>query len=127
MLADSYSEIQSIAQTIQSLRSCGAVDQAKSAKLDIPSHVGRIWLDGDVICLQFPAIEDIKVAGRPPLEIVSHLVRLPADETGIAAAEMILHVRRTMMTKGDEAPLLAFAKHGTDRSEILRLYRELLP
>jgi hypothetical protein len=104
-----------------------AVCESKSPTLDVPSHVGKIWLDGDVICLQFPAIEDIKVPGRPPLEIVSHLVRFPADETGVAAAEVILHVRRTMMTKGEEALLLAFAEHGGDRSEILRLYRELLP
>jgi hypothetical protein len=103
------------------------VCESKSPTLDVPSHVGKIWLDGDAICLQFPSIEDIKVAGRPPLEIVSHMVRFPADETGVAAAEAILHVRRTMMTKGEEALLLAFAEHGTDRSEILRLYREILP
>lgn len=103
------------------------VCESKSNTLDVPFHVGKIWIDGDVICLQFPAIEDIKVAGRQPLEIVSHLVRLSADEMGIATAEAILRVRRTMMKKGEEALLLAFAEHGTDRSEILRLYREILP
>ena len=103
------------------------VRESASPTLDVPSHLGKIWLDGDVICLQFPAIEDIRVAGRPHLEIVSHLVRLPANETGIAAVEAILHVRQTMMKKGEEALLLAFAERGTDNSEILRLYRELLP
>jgi hypothetical protein len=102
------------------------VCESKSPTLDVPSHVGKIWLDGDIICLHFPAIEDIKVTGRPPLEIVSHMVRFPADETGMVAAEAVLHMRQTMMKKGEETLLLAFAEHGTDRSEILRLYRELL-
>jgi hypothetical protein len=102
------------------------VCESKSPTLEVPSHVGKIWLDGDVICLQFPSIEGIKVAGRPPLEIISHMVRFPADEMGIAAAEAILHVRQTMMKKGDEALLLEFAEHGTDHSAILRLYKEIL-
>jgi hypothetical protein len=104
-----------------------AVCESKSPTLDVPSHVGKIWLDGEVICLQFPSIQDIKFAGRAPLEIVSHMVRLSADEMGIAAAEAILHVRQTMMKKGEEALLLAFAEHGTDRAAILRLYKEILP
>ncbi|MBR1329880.1 hypothetical protein [Bradyrhizobium ottawaense] len=103
------------------------VRESKSPTLDVPSHVGKIWLDGDAICLQFPAIEDIRISGRPPLGIVSHVIRFPADESGITAAEAVLTIRRTMMTKGEENLLLAFAEHGTDRGEILRLYRELLP
>jgi RNA polymerase-interacting CarD/CdnL/TRCF family regulator len=102
------------------------VCESKSPTLDVPSHLGKVWLDGDIICLQFPAIEEIKVAGRSPLELVGHLVRLPADETGIAAAEGVLRLRQKMMDKGGDALLLAFAERGTDRSEILRLYGEHL-
>ncbi len=95
--------------------------------LDGPAHKGKIWLDGDVICLQFPSIDNITVAGRPPLQIVSHMVRFPADERGMTAAEAVLHVRQQMMQKGNEALLLAFAERGTDHSAILRLYKEILP
>jgi len=102
------------------------VCEANSPTLEVPSHLGKIWLDGDVICLQFPSIDDIKVAGRPPLQIVSHVVRFPASEKGIAAAEAILDVRQRMMQKGNEALLLAFAERGTDHSAILRLYKEIL-
>ncbi|WP_375763895.1 hypothetical protein ACE10X_44525 [Bradyrhizobium sp. Pha-3] len=103
------------------------VRESNSPTLDVPSHLAKLWLDGEVICLQFPAIEDIRIAGRSPLEIVSHMVQLPANETGVAAVEAILHLRRTMMEKGGQALLLAFAERGSDRSEILRLYREHLP
>lgn len=103
------------------------VCEAKSSTLDVPSHMGKIWLDGDVICLQFPSIDDITVAGRAPLQIVSHMVRFRADEQGMMAAEAVLHIRQQMMQKGNEALLLAFAERGTDNSAILRMYKEILP
>jgi hypothetical protein len=103
------------------------VCETKSSTLDVPPHIGKIWLDGDVICLQFPSIDNITVAGRAPLQIVSHMVRLSADEKGITAAEAVLNIRQQMMQKGNEAVLLAFAERGTDHSAILRLYKELLP
>jgi hypothetical protein len=102
------------------------VCEAKSSTLDVPPHLGKIWLEGDVICLQFPLIDNIAVSGRAPLQIVSHVVRFPANENGIAAAEAILDVRQRMMQKGNEALLLAFAERGTDHSAILRLYKEIL-
>ena len=55
--------------------------------LDGPAHKGKIWLNGDVICLQFPSIDNITVGGRAPLQIVSHMVRFKADEKGIMAAK----------------------------------------
>ena len=103
------------------------VCEAKSPTLDVPSHLGKIWLEGDVICLQFPLIDNIVVSGRAPLQIVSHLVRFSADEKGLEAAEATLQVRQLMMQKGNEALLLAFAERGTDRTAILRLYKEILP
>jgi hypothetical protein len=102
------------------------VCEAKSSTLDVPPHKGKIWLDGDVICLQFPSVDQITVGGRTSLQIVGHLVRFPADEQGITAAEAVLHIRQQMMQKGNEALLLAFAERGTDHSAILRLYEEIL-
>lgn len=103
------------------------VVETKSSELDVPPSLGKIWLDGEVICLQFPSIDNITVSGRAPLQIMSHVVRFPADENGMTGAEAILHVRQRMMQKGNEALLLAFAEHGTDHSAILRLYKEILP
>jgi len=94
---------------------------------DGPVHKGKIWLDGEVICLQFPSIDNITVAGRAPLQIVSHMIRFPANEQGITAAEAVLHIRQQMLEKGNENLLLAFAERGTDHSAILRLYKEILP
>ena len=103
------------------------VCESKSPTLEVPSHLGKVWLDGDVICLQFPSIDDINVVGRPPLQIVGHMIRFPADQMGITAAEAVLYVRQKMMQKGNEALLLAFAEHGTDHSAILRSYKDILP
>src|SRR5262249_2501658 len=100
--------------------------EVKSPTLDVPRHLGKIWLEGDVICLQFPLIDNIAVSGRAPLQIVSHVVRFPANEEGIAAAEACLDWRQRMMQRGNEALLLAFAERGTDHSTILRLYKEIL-
>jgi hypothetical protein len=80
-----------------------------------------------VICLQFPSIDNITVAGRPPLQIVSHMVRFPANDAGITAAEAVLDVRQRMLQKDNEDLLLAFAERGTDHSAILQLYKEILP
>jgi hypothetical protein len=102
------------------------VVETKSSELDVATSLGKIWLDGEVICLQFPSIDSITVAGRSPLQIVSHMVRFPADEKGMTAAEAVLHVRQQMMKKGNEALLLKFAERGTDHSAILRLYKEML-
>jgi hypothetical protein len=101
--------------------------EAKSPTLDVPHHLRKVWLEADVICLQFPLVDNIAVSGRVSLKIVSHVVRFPANEKGIAAIEAILDVGRRMMQKGNEALLLAFAEHGTDHSAILRLYREIAP
>lgn len=94
-------------------------------------HDGRaevcIWVDGEVIYLQFPSIDDIKVAGRPPLQIVGHTISFPANETGITTAEAVLCLRQQMMQRGNEGVLLAFAEHGTDHAAILWLYKEILP
>lgn len=104
-----------------------AVCESESSDLNVPSHLGKVWLDGDLICLHFPSIDEITIAGRPPLQIVSHVIRLPADEGGVATVEAILNIRQTMMKPGNEALLLAFAEHGTDHSAIRRLYNEALP
>lgn len=103
------------------------VCEAKSDTLDVPSHLGKIWVDGEIICLQFPAIEDIRFDGRPPLKIASHMVRFPADETGVTSAEAVVFVRQKMLQEGNESLLLAFAERGTDLDAILRLYKEILP
>jgi hypothetical protein len=103
------------------------VCEAKSDTLNVPSHCGKIWLDGDIICLQFPAIEDIRVEGRPPLQIASHMVRFPADEMGITSAEAVVYVRQKMLQEGNEGLLLAFAERGTDHAALMQLYKEILP
>jgi hypothetical protein len=102
------------------------VCESKASKLEIPSHLGQIWIDGDIIFLQFPSVDDIQVAGRGPMRIVSHLIRFPANEAGITSAEALLYVRREMLTEGNEPLLLAFAERGTEHSKILELYEELL-
>jgi hypothetical protein len=101
------------------------VCEAKSDTLDVPNHLGKIWLDGELICLQFPAIEDIRVEGRPPLQIVGHMVCFPADEMGITSAEAVVFVRQKMLQEGNEGLLLAFAERGTDHAAIMRLYKEI--
>ena len=103
------------------------VCEASSPTLEVPSHSGKIWVDGEVIYLQFPSIDDIKVAGRPPLQIVGHTISFPANETGITTAEAVLYLRQQMMQRGNEGVLLAFYEHGTDHAAILRLYKEILP
>jgi hypothetical protein len=84
-------------------------------------------MEGEMICLQFPAIEDISIPARPPLKIGRHTLRFPADLQGIASAEMVLFLRRDMMKKGNEAVLLAFAEVGDDPKAILQVYKKILP
>jgi len=96
-------------------------------RVEIPPHFGTMWIDGEIIYLQFPAVEDILVPGKSPLRIASHLVRFPADLQGMTSAEMVLYLRRDMMKKKNEALLFAFAEVGNDPAAILRLYKEILP
>jgi hypothetical protein len=49
---------------------------------------------------------------------------VPKD--GMRAAEATLFLRKEMLTSGEEGLLLAFAENGTDRTAILRLYKEIL-
>jgi hypothetical protein len=80
-----------------------------------------------IFYLQFPAIEDIRFPGKPPLRIASHVARFPADLQGIASAEMLLYLRRDMMKKENEGVLLAFAEVGDDLPAIFRLYKRIRP
>lgn len=102
------------------------VCETQRPELDVPDHLGKIWIEDGAICLLFPAVEGIHIAGLPPVSIVDHMVRFSADENGMSAAEAILEVRRRMM-QGNEALLFEFAKRGTDRAAILQLYKAMLP
>jgi hypothetical protein len=84
------------------------------SRIEVPPHWGTMWVDGEMIHLQFPAIEDIRLHGRPALRIASHMVRFPADLQGMTSAEMVLFLRRDMMKKENEGVLLAFAEVGSD-------------
>jgi hypothetical protein len=92
----------------------------------LPDHHGKISVDGDVIHLMFPELNDIQFDGYPLLQIVAHTISFRADEDGMRAAEATLFLRKEMLTSGEEGLLLAFAENGTDRTAILRLYKEIL-
>ncbi|WP_316227715.1 hypothetical protein [Bradyrhizobium sp. SZCCHNR3015] len=102
------------------------VCETQSSKLHVPDYLGKIWLDGEAICLQFPSIENIKVAGRAPMQIISHMLRFSADEKGMLAVDAVLRLRQQMLQKGNEKILIALAERGTDNSAILQTYREIL-
>lgn len=95
--------------------------------LEVPAHWGTIWVDGEIIYLQFPEIADIQVPGRPPMRIASHLVRFPADLQGITSAEMVLYLRRDLMRNENAGLLQAFAEVGDDKPALFRLYKKILP
>jgi hypothetical protein len=96
-------------------------------RIEIPPHWGTMWVDGEIIHLQFPSVEDIRAPGKPLLRIASHVIRFPADLQGMTSAEMVLYLRRDTMKKENEALLLAFAEIGNDLAAIFRLYKEILP
>jgi hypothetical protein len=108
------------------INSSGQGEIIKVQSLDVPSHLGKIWVNGDVIYLSFPTISNIEISGRPPLQIVEHMITFPADESGMTAAEAILHLRQRMMDKGNEGLLVAFGERGTDISAIMELYKKIL-
>ncbi len=103
-----------------------SVEIVRLDKMEVPPHRGKIWLDGDEICLTFPAIENIRIADGPPLKIVAHTLHFRADEDGIRSAEAVVYIRQLMLQKGNEGVLQVFAQNGTDHSAILKLYKRIL-
>lgn len=97
------------------------------SRIDVPPHWGTMWIEGEMIHLRLPTIEDIQVPGREPLRIASHVLRCPANTDGLASVEMVLHLRRDIMKSENRAVLLAFAEVGNDLPAIFQLYKRILP
>jgi hypothetical protein len=103
------------------INNSGQGEIIKVQSKDVPSHRGKLWLDGDTIYLSFPAINDIKISGKPPLKITDHIITFKTNEKGLEALEAVLIVRQEMLEKDSEL-LGTFAEKGTDVSAIMQLY-----
>ncbi|WP_076863833.1 hypothetical protein [Bradyrhizobium mercantei] len=97
------------------------------SKVEPPPHHGTIWAEGEILYLQFPAIEEITCEGKPLLRIAGHVLRFPANSEGLRSAQMVLHIRRDMLKKENEGLLLVFAQVGDDLRAILDIYKKILP